>query len=97
MEEASDDEGSEVAFDGVAAIHAGKLASGSRKTKVVPVAEAEEDDVAPVLLNREFSDLKSVLEEADVIVEVLDARDPLAYHSEHLEQLAKSKKRLWSL
>ena len=44
-----------------------------------------------VLANRDLSNLASVLEKAEVVVEVLDARDPLAYRSKHLEELAKQK------
>ncbi|EKM59561.1 uncharacterized protein PHACADRAFT_181560 [Phanerochaete carnosa HHB-10118-sp] len=88
-EEALDDEGSEVAFDGIAALHSAKHAFGSSKITTAPSTEDAEDEKAPALLSHEFPDLKSVLDAADVVVEVLDARDPLAYHSTHLEEVVK--------
>lgn len=89
---ASDDE-DEGVFDGVTSVRATQMASGSKSTKgkVVASVEDAEVDEAPALLNNEFPDMKSVLEAADVVVEVLDARDPLAYHSAHLEELVKEK------
>jgi nuclear GTP-binding protein len=50
---------------------------------------AEVEEEVPVLINRDLPTLQSVLEKADVVLEVIDARDPLAFRSEHLEQLAK--------
>jgi ribosome biogenesis GTPase A len=55
--------------------------------------EEAKDEEAPSLMNHEFPDLKNVLEAADVVVEVLDARDPLAFHSEHLEEYVESCKK----
>jgi len=40
-----------------------------------------------VLINRDLPNLKSVLDKADVVLEVLDCRDPLAFRSKHIEQL----------
>ena len=91
VENDSDDEGSEVAFDGVAAISSAKTAASSSKTKISSAREEAEDDEVPAFMNREFPALKSILDAADVIIEVLDARDPLAYHSTHLEQLVKAR------
>lgn len=86
----SDEEGSEVAFDGIAAISGAKQTAGSSKATIAPSGEgpAEEEESA-VYAGDEFPNLKSVLEAADVVVEVLDARDPLAYHSTHLEETVK--------
>lgn len=55
-------------------------------------AEDVEEDVrkVPVLINRDLPTLQSVLEKADVVLEVVDARDPLVFRSEHIEQLAKN-------
>lgn len=88
-EEASDEEGSEVVFDNIAALHSVKHASSSSKITVASSIENAEDEKAPAALSHEFPDLKSVLDAADVVVEVLDARDPLAYHSTHLEEVVK--------
>ncbi len=51
-------------------------------------AEAEEEET-PILVNPDLPDLKSVLDAADVVLEVLDARDPLAARSAHVEGLAR--------
>ncbi|TFK28640.1 hypothetical protein FA15DRAFT_633591 [Coprinopsis marcescibilis] len=56
----------------------------AEKAKVVEEAEDVEDD-APLLINRDLPTLKSVLEEADVVVEVIDARDPLETRSKFIE------------
>lgn len=53
--------------------------------------EEEEEEEAPVLFNRELPNLLAVLEKADVIMEVLDARDPLAFRSKHIEDIAVEK------
>ncbi len=52
--------------------------------------EEEEEEEVPVLVNRDLPTLKSVLEHADVLLEVLDCRDPLAFRSSELEKLAPS-------
>lgn len=44
-----------------------------------------------MLVNRDLVNLKTVLDQADVVLEVLDARDPQAFRSSHLEKLAASK------
>ena len=52
-------------------------------------AEAAGEDDVPVLINPELPNLKAVLDAADVVVEVLDARDPLASRSAHLEEVVQ--------
>ena len=52
------------------------------------MVEAGEDDV-PVLINPDLPNLKVVLDAADVVVEILDARDPLSSRSAHIEEVAK--------
>ena len=42
----------------------------------------------PVLINPDLPSLRAVLGAADAVVEVLDARDPLAGRSAHLEEVA---------
>lgn len=37
-------------------------------------------------MNSDFPNLKAVMDLADVVLEVLDARDPLTYRSSHLEE-----------
>lgn len=51
----------------------------------------EEEEEVPILLNRDLPTLKSVLDIADVVIEVLDARDPLSFRSSHLEELIAAK------
>ena len=41
-----------------------------------------------MLINRDLPNLKAVLEKADVVLELLDTRDPMAYRSQHIEALA---------
>jgi nuclear GTP-binding protein len=75
-------------LDGVSTI---RTAGSSKRTKVVETEKMDVDDESPVV-ESELSSLNEVLEEADVVVEVLDARDPMAYHSEHLTRLMKAKR-----
>lgn len=49
----------------------------------------ESEEEVPVLINRDLPTLQSVLEKADVVLEVVDARDPMVFRSEHVEQLLK--------
>jgi hypothetical protein len=50
-------------------------------------------DEAPLLLNPDLPDLKAVLEKADVVMHVLDARDPTSYRLPHVENFAKANGR----
>ncbi|KAF4616168.1 hypothetical protein D9613_011422 [Agrocybe pediades] len=50
--------------------------------------EEEEEEEVPVLINRDLPNLKAVLDKADVVLEVLDGRDPLAFRSKHIEQIS---------
>ncbi|KAG7445979.1 P-loop containing nucleoside triphosphate hydrolase protein [Guyanagaster necrorhizus] len=88
------EEGDPKGFDPVASIAAkhlvnakiAKMPASPRQTE-----EAEDDDEeVPVLVNRDLPTLKSVLDHADVLLEVLDCRDPLAFRSSELEKLAPS-------
>ncbi|KAJ7929179.1 GNL3L/Grn1 putative GTPase-domain-containing protein [Mycena leptocephala] len=71
-------------FDGIASLSAKRLDNTKLRPRAVPMEEA------PVLINRDLPTLQAVLNEADVIIEVLDARDPLPFRSAHLEELASS-------
>lgn len=51
------------------------------------------EEEAPVLINRDLPTLQSVLEKADAVLEVVDARDPVSFRSEHVEQLVKDGKK----
>ncbi|KAI0269301.1 hypothetical protein BC834DRAFT_820466 [Gloeopeniophorella convolvens] len=95
-DDASGDE--QAGFSGVTAL--GGRAEGSSKgsgrpAKSAPVAaaasSAPEAESVPLLLNPDLPHLAAVLDKADVVVEVLDARDPLAGRSKALEARVKAK------
>ena len=81
-----------VGSDGIASLSA-KLVNKALKPRPKPVEveeeDEEEDDDVPVLINHDLPNLKSALDSADVIVQILDARDPMSCRSQHLEALAK--------
>lgn len=65
--------------------------SGAGVPVVAASAGAKDGDGAPLLLNSDLPHLAAVLDKADVVIEVLDARDPLAHRSSALEARVKSK------
>ncbi|KAF8164819.1 hypothetical protein B0H34DRAFT_779894 [Crassisporium funariophilum] len=80
-----------VGADSIASLSA-KLLKGELKPRPQPQAEVEEEEdeeEVPVLINRDLPNLKSVLDKADVVLEVLAAGDPLAFRSMHVEELAR--------
>ncbi|KAF5320667.1 hypothetical protein D9619_001196 [Psilocybe cf. subviscida] len=99
-EEADEDESSKpkskkdlnVGAESIASLSA-KLVGTKIKARPKPAPAAVEEDEAeeevPVLLNRDLPNLKAVLEKADVVIEVLDGRDPAAFRSKQLEQLVQ--------
>ncbi|KAI0751234.1 hypothetical protein C8Q80DRAFT_1097952 [Daedaleopsis nitida] len=90
-EDGSDAGEGESSFDGVKAL-SGKLAQRGLVAESDGGEEAEEEDATadvPVLINPDLPNLKAVVDAADVLVEVLDARDPLASRSVHLEEVAQ--------
>jgi nuclear GTP-binding protein len=58
---------------------------------IVEDVDVELEEDIPILINHDLPNLRSVLDQADVILQVLDARDPLAFRSSHLEELAAAK------
>ena len=73
-------------FDGVATL-SGPTKSSSKSTRGAPAtnsssgsapASTTETNEAPLLINPDLSHLAAVLDKADVVIEVLDARDPLS-------------------
>ena len=83
-----------VGADSIAGLSA-KIIKGELKPRPQPIpeqekgAEEEEEEEVPVLINPDLPTLQSVLERADVVLEVVDAKDPMVFRSEHIEQLAK--------
>ncbi|KAL1744619.1 hypothetical protein HDZ31DRAFT_82542 [Schizophyllum fasciatum] len=79
-------------FDGVASISAKKLNVAALRAKdAKPSAETEADedeDDAPMLMDPALPTLRAVLDRADAVIEVLDARDPQTFRSAALEAYA---------
>jgi len=63
------------------------------KPQIPQEEEVEEDDEVPALVNRDLASLGAVVDAADVLLQVIDARDPLEYRSKALEGVAKDKKK----
>ncbi|KAF8875335.1 hypothetical protein CPB84DRAFT_1796594 [Gymnopilus junonius] len=81
-----------VGADSIASLSA-KLITAQLRPRPKPEAEDEEEDEeeeeVPVLINRDFPNLVAALKRADVVIEVLDARDPLAFRSQALEEVVE--------
>lgn len=54
--------------------------------RAAPVVEEEEEEDAPMLMDPELATLRAVLDKADAVIEVLDARDPQTFRSAALEK-----------
>ena len=52
---------------------------------------ASDDEDAPILLNPEYPHFRAIFEISDVILHVLDARDPLSFRSWHIKSLVSEK------
>jgi hypothetical protein len=67
--------------------------SGQLKPRPQPqvAEEDEEEDEEPALVCNDLPNFKSVLEASDVLLHVVDARDPLEYRSVDLEDVAKER------
>ncbi|SRR5258706_7324701 len=81
--------------DDVEADMAGIFALAVPATKA-PTAAMEVDEV-PLLIDTTVPNLKAALETADVVIHVLDARDPLSFRSAFVERESKSKKQVFVL
>ena len=61
-----------------------------------PTAAMEVDEV-PLLIDTTVPNLKAAIDTADVVVHILDARDPLSFRSAFVERESKSKKQVFVL
>ena len=64
---------------------AGPSTITGKKGAVQPAASDDED--APILLDPEYPHFQAIFEKSDVILHVLDARDPLSFRSSQIESL----------
>ncbi|KXN83537.1 hypothetical protein AN958_01246 [Leucoagaricus sp. SymC.cos] len=85
----------DVGSDAIASLSA-KIINPKLTTKEKKQAEKSdnidvEEDI-PILVNRDLPTLKTVLDVSDVLLEVLDARDPLPFRSSFLEKAMEGKK-----
>lgn len=55
--------------------------------------QKQNEDEAPMLLNPDLPSLKAVLEKADVVLHVLDARDPHSFLVPHIEEFVSENKK----
>ncbi|KAF8592744.1 hypothetical protein K439DRAFT_1626085 [Ramaria rubella] len=55
-------------------------------------SKSQLEDEAPLLLNPDLPNLNAVLKKADIIIHVLDARDPNSHRLPHMEELAANRK-----
>ncbi len=53
---------------------------------------SDDEEEPPILMNHDLPTLGAVLETSDVLLEVLDARDPLPFRSTYLEKVMEGKK-----
>ncbi|KAI5124889.1 hypothetical protein M0805_007318 [Coniferiporia weirii] len=77
-------------FDGIRTLKMASKPSAKGKERTVVVEEDDED--VPILVNSEYANLKTVLDKADIVLQVLDARDPLAFRSSHIQQYTSERK-----
>lgn len=84
--------GLQVGNDAIGGIGA-KMLTNVQALKPVRVTHVEDEpqhDVH-VLIHRDLPTLRAVLDESDMVIEILDARDPLPFRSLHIEELIASK------
>ncbi|KAI0643674.1 P-loop containing nucleoside triphosphate hydrolase protein [Trametes meyenii] len=83
------EEADDGAFDGVRSLAPSARPADADRDEAASPADGEDEEEAPMLVNPDLPNLSAVLDAADVLLEVLDARDPLAARSAHLETLAR--------
>ncbi|TFK74472.1 hypothetical protein BDN72DRAFT_833399 [Pluteus cervinus] len=90
-QEQTGDKSLDAGEDAIASLSAKHLIYANATTRVTPSPVEDSVDDVPILYNRDFPTLKSVLDAADVVLHVIDARMPLGTRSAHLESLMKDK------
>lgn len=68
---------------------AGPSTATSNKAPIQPAASDDGD--APILLNPEYPHFRAIFQKSDVILHVLDARDPPSFRSSQIESLVDTK------
>ncbi|KAF8897148.1 hypothetical protein BD779DRAFT_353539 [Infundibulicybe gibba] len=82
----------DVGLDGIASLSARRLLHArANKRPALASMEVDEEEEVPILINHDLPTLQSVLDESDVVIQVLDARDPLSFRSSHIEKLVAEK------
>ncbi|EIN10256.1 hypothetical protein PUNSTDRAFT_99645 [Punctularia strigosozonata HHB-11173 SS5] len=87
-EEQTEDVSSQ-AFDGVHTLSSSVSRSAKGKAPATAANEGDDDDEVPTLVDPTLPTLRAVLDKSNALVYVLDARDPAAFRSAHIEELAK--------
>lgn len=68
-----------------------QAAAGPSTIKAAVQPAVSDDEDAPILLNPEYPHFQAIFEKSDVILYVLDARDPLLFRSSQIESLVGKK------
>lgn len=83
-------------MSGISIIQNKKSAAPEPTEEVPDEQEEEEEEEAPVLIDHTIPDMSAVLDRVDVVIQVLDARDPLSFRITDFEKtvLEKGKKHI---
>jgi hypothetical protein len=74
---------------GIQSIHDATVTSRTKSKAAAPVVEEEEDVDIPELIDTSLTTLQEVLDKADVVVQVVDARDIAGGRSKFIEDLVQ--------